>query len=197
MVIGVTGPTGAGKSTVCNILRNWTGVSVIDCDRVARQVTEKGTLCLLDIAVEFSPSVISADGTLNRKKLGQLVFSDPEKLTRLNAIIFPYILERLREEIADAEKRGAKAIFLDAPTLFESGADALCEKILAVTSAPEKRLTRIMQRDSLSPQGAADRMASQPDADFYLARADYQIQNNDDTAALRLAVMELQNRLGL
>lgn len=197
MVIGVTGPTGAGKSTVCNILRNWTGVSVIDCDRVARQVTEKGTLCLLDIAVEFSPSVISADGTLNRKKLGQLVFSDPEKLTRLNAIIFPYILERLREEIADAEKRGAKAIFLDAPTLFESGADALCEKILAVTSAPEKRLTRIMQRDSLSPQGAADRMASQPDADFYLARADYQIQNDDDTAALRLAVMELQNRLGL
>lgn len=197
MVIGVTGPTGAGKSTVCDILRNWTGVSVIDCDRVARQVTEKGTLCLLDIAVEFSPSVISADGTLNRKKLGQLVFSDPEKLTRLNAIIFPYILERLREEIADAEKRGAKAIFLDAPTLFESGADALCEKILAVTSAPEKRLTRIMQRDSLSPQGAADRMASQPDADFYLARADYQIQNDDDTAALRLAVMELQNRLGL
>lgn len=197
MVIGVTGPTGAGKSTVCNILRNWTGVSVIDCDRVARQVTEKGTLCLLDIAVEFSPSVISADGTLNRKKLGQLVFSDPEKLTRLNAIIFPYILERLREEIADAEKRGAKAIFLDAPTLFESGADALCEKILAVTSAPEKRLTRIMQRDSLSPQGAADRMASQPDADFYLARADYQIRNDDDTAALRLAVMELQNRLGL
>lgn len=197
MVIGVTGPTGAGKSTVCDILRNWTGVSVIDCDRVARQVTEKGTLCLLDIAVEFSPSVISADGTLNRKKLGQLVFSDPEKLTRLNAIIFPYILERLREEIADAEKRGAKAIFLDAPTLFESGADALCEKILAVTSAPEKRLTRIMQRDSLSPQGAADRMASQPDADFYLARADYQIRNDDDTAALRLAVMELQNRLGL
>lgn len=197
MVIGVTGPTGAGKSTVCDILRNWTGVSVIDCDQVARQVTEKGTLCLLDIAVEFSPSVISADGTLNRKKLGQLVFSDPEKLTRLNAIIFPYILERLREEIADAEKRGAKAIFLDAPTLFESGADALCEKILAVTSAPEKRLTRIMQRDSLSPQGAADRMASQPDADFYLARADYQIQNDDDTAALRLAVMELQNRLGL
>ena len=197
MVIGVTGPTGAGKSTVCDILRNWTGVSVIDCDRVARQVTEKGTLCLLDIAVEFSPSVISADGTLNRKKLGQLVFSDPEKLTRLNAIIFPYILERLREEIADAEKRGAKAIFLDAPTLFESGADALCEKILAVTSAPEKRLTRIMQRDSLSPQGAADRLASQPDADFYLARADYQIQNDDDTAALRLAVMELQNRLGL
>ena len=197
MVIGVTGPTGAGKSTVCDILRNWTGVSVIDCDQVARQVTGKGTLCLLDIAVEFSPSVISADGTLNRKKLGQLVFSDPEKLTRLNAIIFPYILERLREEIADAEKRGAKAIFLDAPTLFESGADALCEKILAVTSAPEKRLTRIMQRDSLSPQGAADRMASQPDADFYLARADYQIQNDDDTAALRLAVMELQNRLGL
>ena len=197
MVIGVTGPTGAGKSTVCDILRNWTGVSVIDCDQVARQVTEKGTLCLLDIAVEFSPSVISADGTLNRKKLGQLVFSDPEKLTRLNAIIFPYILERLREEIADAEKRGAKAIFLDAPTLFESGADALCEKILAVTSAPEKRLTRIMQRDSLSPQGAADRMASQPDADFYLARADYQIQNDDDTAALRLAGMELQNRLGL
>ena len=197
MVIGVTGPTGAGKSTVCDILRNWTGVSVIDCDQVARQVTEKGTLCLLDIAVEFSPSVISADGTLNRKKLGQLVFSDPEKLTRLNAIIFPYILERLREEIADAEKRGAKAIFLDAPTLFESGADALCEKILTVTSAPEKRLTRIMQRDSLSPQGAADRMASQPDADFYLARADYQIQNDDDTAALRLAVMELQNRLGL
>ncbi len=197
MVIGLTGPTGAGKSSVSGILREWRGVVVIDADQVSREVVKKGKRCLVDLAVEFSPLIIDADGNLNRKKLAQVVFTDREKLRTLNRIIFPYIVEETEMAIMRARTEGARAIFLDAPTLYESGANALCDKVVAVISDSTRRLQRIIQRDGLTPQEAMNRMTSQHDDEFYTSRADYVIRNNDSMAELRLAVLELLNALGL
>ena len=96
-----------------------------------------------------------------------------------------------------ARERGAKLIFLDAPTLFESGADKLCEKIVVVTADPEIRLRRIIDRDHISAELAVRRMSSQHTDEFFADRADYLIKNNNDTVELRLAVLELLNDLGL
>ena len=197
MVIGLTGPTGAGKSSVSGILREWRGVVVIDADQVSREVVKKGKRCLVDLAVESSPLIIDADGNLNRKKLAQVVFTDREKLRTLNRIIFPYIVEETEMAIMRARTEGARAIFLDAPTLYESGANALCDKVVAVISDSTRRLQRIIQRDGLTPQEAMNRMTSQHDDEFYTSRADYVIRNNDSMAELRLAVLELLNALGL
>lgn len=197
MVIGLTGPTGAGKTAVCRVLADWDGISVVDCDQVARKVVGKGKRCLLDLAVEFSPVIISADGTLNRRRLAQIVFTDREKLKRLNAIVFPHILEEIEEELAAARRRGDRAAVLDAPTLFESGADRLCDTIVVVTASPGIRQFRIMNRDGLSPEEAQNRMNSQQDEAFYVGRADHILRNDEDSAALRLQVLELMNRLGL
>ena len=197
MVLGLTGPTGAGKSSVCDVFRDRQGIQVIDCDQVARDVVARGKECLLDLAVAFSPVILNPDGTLNRRRLAKLVFSDPEKRRQLNGIIFPHILGEVTQKLEEARRSGAKAAVLDAPTLFESGADALCDRIVVVTASPSLRQFRIMNRDHLSLQEAQDRMNSQPDESFYCDRADYVLHNDQDTAALRLAVLELMNQWSL
>lgn len=197
MVVGLTGPTGAGKSLVASMLREWQGVEIINCDQLSRRVASKGNRCLVDLAVEFSPLIIDKDGNLNRRKLAKIVFEDREKLARLDAIIFPYILEEANGDILKAEQTGAQLIVLDAPTLFESGADALCDKIVVITADDTLRLGRIMKRDKITPEQAARRMGSQHTNEFFAGHADYIISNSGDTVELRLAVLELLNALGL
>ena len=104
-VVGLTGQTGAGKSSVSKIMRSQ-GLAVIDCDEVSREVVDKEKRCLADMALEFSIVILNMDGTLNRKKLASIVFSDKQKLSKLNELIFPYIKEYVRNKI-DALKRRA------------------------------------------------------------------------------------------
>lgn len=197
MVIGITGPTGAGKSVVCRLLGDWERISIVDCDLVARQVVRRGEHCLLDLAVEFSSAIITKDGELNRKKLASIVFEDRKKLLKMEKIIYPYIIARMVQEINQREKMGDRAVFLDAPTLYQSGAHILCQKVTAVLAPPEDRLRRIMERDNLTVEEARARMSSQPKDEFFEKRADYIIRNTGRMSSLRLEVLELQNKLGL
>lgn len=197
MVVGLTGQTGAGKSTVSAMIKDWPNLTIIDCDALSRRVAKKGNRCLLDLAVEFSPLIIDSEGNLNRRKLAQVVFRDKAKLKRLNEIIFPYIVEEAEKEIADAKARGVRVIILDAPTLFESGADRLCDKIVVITAKDTIRLARILERDNITPDEAAARMGSQLSEQFFIEHADFVIDNTGDKVELRLAVLELLNELGL
>lgn len=197
MIVGITGPTGAGKSMVCDLLKDWERISIIDCDKVARQVVQRGERCLLDLAVEFSSAIIDKDGELNRKKLASIVFNNKRKLKRLEKIMYPYILSRMDELLSQREEEGCRAVFLDAPTLYQSGADSLCQQVVAVLAPIEDRLRRIMKRDHLTEEEAKARMANQPGDDFFLGKADHIIYNTGRMTTLRLDVLELQNKLGL
>ncbi len=197
MVVGITGPTGAGKSVVCRLLGDWERISIIDCDQVARQVVRRGEHCLLDLAVEFSSAILDKDGELNRRKLAGIVFSDREKLRKMEKIIYPYILAHILQQIHRRGVAGDRAVFLDAPTLYQSGANILCQRVVAVLAPEAGRLLRIMERDGLTIEEAKARMSSQPGDAYYEKRADHIIRNIGDTSALRLAVLELQNKLGL
>ena len=197
MIVGLTGPTGAGKSKVSAMLAERSGVVIIDCDELSRRVAQKGNLCLVDLAVEFSPKIIDSTGSLNRRKLGDIVFNDKEKLKKLNEIIFPYICIEAAKDIKKAQADNAKLIILDAPTLFDSKTDALCDKIVVVLADDGTRLKRVMQRDGLGADKVIQRMSNQCDDKFFREHADYVIENDGDTAELRLGVLELLNALGL
>ena len=137
MVVGLTGQTGAGKSTVSKVFAA-NGFAVINADNVARKVVEKGSRCLAEIEDFFGSDVISSDGTLNRKALAAIVFSDKNKLETLNTITYPYITSSILKLIRLHSSKNEKLILLDAPTLFESRADDFCEIIISVLADPDK-----------------------------------------------------------
>lgn len=177
MVVGLTGQTGAGKSTVSKVFAS-NGFAVVDADQVARKIVEKGTKCLDEIADLFGQQVINVDGTLNRKALAGIVFSDKSRLEALNTITYPYITGEILRQIRLHSLKGEKLILLDAPTLFESRADDFCEIIISVLADADIREKRIIARDSLTAEQARKRMNSQLDEDFFRRHSDYIIQNN-------------------
>ncbi|MBQ2798686.1 MAG: dephospho-CoA kinase [Ruminiclostridium sp.] len=172
-IYGLTGMSGAGKTTVSNVFKEC-GFEVINCDKVAREVTEKGTACLNEIAEKFY-GVITADGTLDRKKLGNIVFNDSNQLKILNDTIYPYITYRVIKQIENADN---EFILLDAPTLFESGIDFICDGVVSVVCDRERSIERIMVRDNITRETAQSRLSSQQDKDFYIKRSLYAIENN-------------------
>ncbi|EWM53859.1 dephospho-CoA kinase [Ruminococcus flavefaciens] len=177
MVVGLTGQTGAGKSTVSKIFAS-NGFAVIDADQVARKIVEKGTKCLDEIADFFGQGVINEDGTLNRRALAGIVFSDRSKLEMLNTISYPYITGEILRQIRVHSMKGEKLILLDAPTLFESRADDFCEIIISVLADEDIREKRIISRDGLTSEQARKRMNSQLDEEFFRSHSDYIIHNN-------------------
>ena len=177
MVVGLTGQTGAGKSTVSKVFAS-NGFAIIDADQVARKVVEKGTKCLDEIADFYGNTVINKDGTLNRKALAAIVFSDKAKLETLNTITYPYITGEILKQIRYHSMKGEKLILLDAPTLFESRADDFCEIIISVLADADIREKRIISRDGLTHEQARKRMNSQLDESFFRSHSDYVIRNN-------------------
>jgi len=196
MTVGLTGQTGAGKSTVSKIFSE-KGFIVINADSVARIVVEKGMPCLEKLRKCFGEDIINSDGTLNRKKLGNIVFSDRASLEKLNNIMYPAITAEIEKQIQNYSEQGEKFILLDAPTLFESKADKLCNIIISVIADSDIRLKRIIKRDGITEKQALDRMNSQHDEEFFIKNSDYYIINNDsveqalsDSSELAVRIME-------
>lgn len=181
--LGLTGPTGAGKSTVARLLEQ-NGIPLVDADAIARTVTEKGSPVLSALADTFGKDILFPDGSLDRRALAAVAFSSKENTEKLNAVTHPAILARIRRALADAT---GDAVVLDAPLLFETGLDALCDHTVAIVADEAVRLARITTRDGISEEAAKKRMAVQPDTAFYAARADILLYNNGDRSPAMLA----------
>ncbi len=177
LVVGLTGPIGSGKSAVARIFVE-NGYKHIDADAMARKVVEKGSFVLIELQKAFGDDVISADGTLNRKILAQKAFSSKENTELLNSITHPAILKLVKDDIAAFESQGLTKIIYDAPVLFESGSDVLCDKIVCVIADKENRIKRVKLRDNMSESEILDRMNRQGDNSFYETRSDYVVYNN-------------------
>lgn len=186
-VLGLTGPTGAGKGVVAALLRE-NGVPVIDADQLSREVTAPGHPCLSALAAAFSPGVLQNDGSLNRAALAEAAFCSPEKTALLNSIVHPAVIALSNTRLTELKANGCAFAAIDAPLLFESGMDAACHRTLAVLASPEQRLTRIIARDGLSKEQALARMNAQPPDIYYEERADEVMRNDGDIDSFRAAV---------
>lgn len=190
-VIGLTGPTGSGKTTACRIAEDM-GYTVINCDKVAREATENKE-CLKALSEAFGEDIINSDGTLSRKKLAEKAFSSAPKTELLNRTIFPYITRLVREKIESA-KTGK--ILLDAPTIYESGINGICAAVIAVLADTEIRLSRILSRDGIDRSAALLRInAGKPD-DFYKSKTEHIIYNNGDENEFVADFEKLLNSIG-
>ncbi len=174
-VIGLTGQTGAGKSTVAQLLEN-AGVYNIDADILARRAVENPEV-ISALCGYFGDDIVS-DGVLDRRELARRAFSDSEKQRRLNSIVHPEVTRLAVEEIHNAEKSGAKAALIDAALLFESDLTSICSFTVTVIADKEMRLERIMKRDSISREDALIRMNAQKSEEYYIEKADVVINNN-------------------
>ena len=172
-VLGLTGQTGAGKSSLKSIAEKL-GYFVIDCDIVAHAELEKDEAKAALVSA-FSADILNADGTLSRSALAARAFESEEKTELLNSTVLPFIVKEINAII---EKTGADKILLDAPTLYESGADSMCDFVIAVTADSLLRKKRIIERDKLTDAQAQSRINAGKSVEFYKERANVVIKNN-------------------
>ena len=191
VVLGLTGGTGAGKSSALRAVESLGG-QVIDCDQLYHEMLETCAPLRDDIGASF-PGAFDADGQLDRRKLGQEVFSHKDRLEQLNSIIFRHLVPEVRRRLASSENR---LFAIDAINLLEGGLDQLCDRTVAVTSPLELRVRRIMARDSIPEQYARLRISAQQPDEYYRSKCDCELNNAADTAAaFELEAREFFRRL--
>lgn len=185
-IIGLTGNIGSGKSTVSRRLKAL-GAQVIDADQVAREVVLPGTPALEELVASFGPGILNGSGELNRKKMGEIVFSDPQARTRLNEITHVRIKEAIRLKVeqfhaATTSPPGPGVLVIEAPLLIEVGLQLYVDEIWVVKIDEEKQIERISGRDSLSPAEAHSRIAAQLSQEEKLKYARRVIDNSGGPA---------------
>lgn len=177
MIIGLTGSIASGKSTVSRMLTEL-GYPVVDADMVARQVVEPGTATLLAIQDAFGADVIREDGTMDREKVGAIIFNDPASRKKLNDIIHPAIRQEMLKQRQAYLDAGHDTVIMDIPLLFESKLQHMVDKILVVSVSEEEQFRRLVERNQLTEQEARARIASQLPMSVKEAGADEVLDNN-------------------
>ncbi len=193
--LGLTGGIGSGKTTVARRF-SALGAHVYEADAVSRRALDPGAACYGRVVSAFGPQIVSADGVIDRKKLGRIVFADEEKRRLLNGIIHPYVIEALlkRAERELASQPGAIAVF-DVPLLFESGMDAAMDGSIVLAGEEETRVRRVMERDGLSRDQVLARIRAQMPEEERRLRADFTLENNGTVAELFSKVDALYDAL--
>ena len=191
IIFGITGGTGAGKSTVSSAFRD-RGIYVADADAAARQVVKKDMPCLSELKDAFGSRIITGDGELDRRRLGEIVFSDSRQLEILNRITHKYIKAYLEDEIAGA---GAAIAAIDGAVIIGSPVMDICEFLVVVTADESVRKERIMRRDGISREAAEKRINAQLPQSEYLKHADFVIDNSENGEKQEREIEEILSKI--
>jgi dephospho-CoA kinase len=194
VVIGLTGGIASGKSTVSNMIRKQ-GIRVIDADQIAREVVEIGKPAYEQIVKTFGQDILHEDKTINRERLGALIFSEENKRQELNQIVHPAVREEMLKQTEEEKAHHAKIVVLDIPLLFESKLTYLVDKTIVVYVDEETQLKRLMKRNSYSEEEAKMRIGSQLPLIEKVKLADEIIHNQGSIEETSAQVHELINKL--
>ncbi|MBM7173660.1 dephospho-CoA kinase [Streptomyces sp. G44] len=190
--VGLTGGIGAGKSEVSRLLVA-SGAVLIDADRIAREVVEPGTPGLAAVVEAFGPEILAPDGSLDRPRLGAIVFADAERLAALNAIVHPLVGARSAE--LERSASGDAVVVHDVPLLTENGLAPLYDVVVVVDASPRTQLDRLVRLRGMSEEDARARMAAQATREKRLEIADIVIDNDGSLEGLRERVAEVWSDL--
>ncbi len=195
IIAGLTGGIASGKSTVAGMLAE-AGARIVDADRIAHQVVQKGQPAWHDIAAHFGETILKPDGEIDRDALGDIVFNDTEAKSALNRIVHPRVFESMAQEIQQlAEEHPDDLVIMDVPLLIESGLHATLPIVILVHVPASVQKERLMRRDGLSAADAAARIRSQMPIDDKRAHAHYIIDNSGEQDATRRQVLAVYRRI--
>ena len=189
-LIGLTGQSGAGKSTVAKILAE-NGATVFSADKIVAELYEAGSPCLKTLAASFGADILRKNGSLNRKMLAQRAFASKENTALLGKLVHPFVTARLFELLKEAQG----LVIYDAPQLFEANAEVICDSVIAVVADEELRRRRILDRDNITSGQANARMNAQLSEEFFRAHCDHIIENNGGAEALKQQALEVLQKL--
>lgn len=188
IIIGITGPSGAGKGAVSEILARKYGYKVIDADQVYHNIISVPSECVNELVLSFGDDILNEVGGINRRSLSKKVFGEEnkDKLLLLNKITHKYVISEIEKIIEEGKIRGVEVCVIDAPLLIEAGVDKICDRVIAVISDKEVRAERIAKRDGIDKEAALLRINSQKSDSFYTDACDFVLSND-----LRLQELEV------
>ena len=187
-VIGITGASGSGKTTISDILKVRNDIKILNADKMAKELTNQGSEYFMEIKRVFSDEeIILEDGSLNRPKLAKLICDNKENLSKLNNITLKFLIPQIVDEIKNVTDN-IKIVIIDAPLLFEFGLDKYCDFIVTLCVPDELKVRRICKRDNISRQKAQDRLNIQNTNEFYERKSDYVITNDENTTIENLKI---------
>lgn len=193
-IIGLTGGIGSGKSAVARFLAEL-GAAVVDADKVGHEAFKPGTEAWREVVAAFGRQVIAPDGYIDRKKLGKIVFGNPESLARLNQIMHPRMYDMAKARLEEYRRQDAGVVVLEAPILLEANWTSLVDEVWVVVASETAVLKRLREKGGLSRRQALSRIRSQLSSEERAKHADVVIDNNGDLEELKAKVKDLWHRL--
>ncbi len=180
MIIGITGNSGTGKSEISKILAKKIDAKVIDADEVVKELSENGNEYYAKIVELFGISIVE-NNKLKKQQIAKIIYNDEEKRKELNKLTYKYVVDEIKKR---ANNTKYKNIIIDAPLLFESRLDKICNFTIGVIADINKKIRRICRRDNIEPETARERLNIQKEDEFYIQKSDYIIENNEKIDAI-------------
>ena len=194
-IIGLVGTSGSGKTTICDILKKGENATIIDADKIAKKLSKKGTLYFKSIVECFGAHIIDEKGELKRKELAEIIFEDDKKREELNQLTFIYVVDEIKRLISLSSAK--EFIVIDAPLLFESNLNQICDFVIGVIAPNEVKVERIMKRDNIEEDLALKRLNIQKDNDFIRENSDFIIENVKDIEYLKECIEEIKEKINI